>query len=888
MATSTPTLEQVAAEHYAQQRGLVQQMVNLILQLGRMLSWDEVRSWFAGPAEALRQAMTEAQAEAAAQGAAYVGTALAAAGVASSAVAAVVPGSLAGVASDGRPLESLLALPVRRGQRLIEQGMPEAEVTPRVIAELVMIGRTQVADAGRVATGVAQVANRAVVGYVRQVELPACARCILLAGKLYRTLDGFARHPNCDCVHVPVSSLREAGDLGKANYPQALFEGMSRDEQDRIFGQASARAIRDGADLGQVVNARRGLYVSGVGNGGVSATWEGTTRRGIAGKRLGARRGQRARVPRLTPEQIYKEAGGDRDEALRLLHRFGYITDTAAPAPSRPARTRERTEPRAVLAARQEQAAPQVPAAAQPYHRTLKGIEDLARRVEELDVVGTRRLGGMNAVTELLTLSDGSKVIRKTTKRGSEDEQSQDSEQLGSLLARSLGLPAPAVYRNSPDRLYMEYVPGDTAEEAGRDRRERALAGDDGKLLGLVDLLGLVADRNDENWILRTDGRIAPIDHGSAYLGMTGDLREDRSMIGSRAVDRYYSDRETDDLLDNPLTPADVAEVRRRLEALRPDYAHLGREEWLDYSLTVLDGLGPHARGDHNLISPTAQDAAPDEADSDSAGGAGTPPPPDSPAPPPEPEEDPPTGRVLGRPADRVLRRFGEPAPRGLVAANVDFRYIEDPDARTIALLQYQYAGRAALERTAANLRSGRDPFEGIDFGAKTIEDVDPALAGLWFLRHETPLRPIHGAYDASDLRADLLAAATRLNRWLSAPRPLPDAFKGLRIRGTVEDLLQRYRPGRQETFDISSFTSAADAALRYADTPDEPARPDDGTPVLFLVTQPLGVRLESVGGLAGYDELLLSGRAEVIRAHVHDGRIEVLLRWLPSETGSN
>lgn len=322
------TLERVAQEHYADQRGLVQRIAALIVQLGRMLSWDEVRAWFAGPSQVLYDAMVEAQAEAAAQGAAYVGAALAAAGAAPDPVGVVVPDSLAGMASDGRDLLSLLEFPVRRGARLVEEGAPESEVTPRVVAELVMIGRTQVADAGRVATGVAQVADRAVIGYVRQVELPACARCIILAGRLYSWSEGFQRHPNCDCVHVPVSSLDEAGELGRRGHAFALFEQMSREEQDRAFGAAGARAVRDGADLRQVVNARRGMYTAG----GRSYTSEGVTSRGFAGQRLGRLERQRGRryrasqTARLTPEQIYREAGDDREMAQRLLRRFGYLT----------------------------------------------------------------------------------------------------------------------------------------------------------------------------------------------------------------------------------------------------------------------------------------------------------------------------------------------------------------------------------------------------------------------------------------------------------------------------------------------------------------------------------------------------------------------------------
>ena len=326
MATST--LEQIAQEHYAEQKTLVQRIADLIIRLGRALSWDEVRAWFAGPAQVLWNAMVEAQRLAAAQGAAYVSAALLAAGVAPNPVAELVPDSLSGIASDGRDLASLLAWPIRRGERLVEQGMPPAEVTPRIVAELVMIGRTQVADAGRVATSIAQVTDRSIVGYVRMVELPACARCILLAGRLYSWSEGFARHPNCDCVHVPVSSLDEAGELGRTGHAFALFEQMSASEQDRAFGRAGARAIRDGSDLRQVVNARRGMYTTADGH---KATTEGTTSRGFAGRRLGqlerqrGRRYRASRTVRLTPEQIYAEAGDDREEAIRLLRRFGYV-----------------------------------------------------------------------------------------------------------------------------------------------------------------------------------------------------------------------------------------------------------------------------------------------------------------------------------------------------------------------------------------------------------------------------------------------------------------------------------------------------------------------------------------------------------------------------------
>ena len=80
---------------------------------------------------------------------------------------------------------------------------------------------------------------------------------------------------------------------------------MTAAEQDQAFGKAGGQVIRDGADMNRVVNARRGMQTAADGR---LYTAE------VVGKR-----------PRLMPEQIYREAQGDRDEALRLLKRFSYI-----------------------------------------------------------------------------------------------------------------------------------------------------------------------------------------------------------------------------------------------------------------------------------------------------------------------------------------------------------------------------------------------------------------------------------------------------------------------------------------------------------------------------------------------------------------------------------
>lgn len=136
---------------------------------------------------------------------------------------------------------------------------------------------------------------------------------------------------NCDCIHIPARE-DSANDL--MTNPRRFFESLPAAEQDRVFTRAGAEAIRNGADIGQVVNARRGMQTASVFGRDVLVTTEGTTVRGQAGRRLGAREEGRRRDGaryrsatriRLMPEQILAEAAGNRDEAIRLLKVHGYL-----------------------------------------------------------------------------------------------------------------------------------------------------------------------------------------------------------------------------------------------------------------------------------------------------------------------------------------------------------------------------------------------------------------------------------------------------------------------------------------------------------------------------------------------------------------------------------
>jgi hypothetical protein len=84
-----------------------------------------------------------------------------------------------------------------------------------------------------------------------------------------------------------------AGDM--ATDPYAAFHALSEEEQDARFGKADAQAIRDGADIYQVVNTRQRERPAGMPSG------------------------------RMTLDDIYAEAGSDRARAVQLMRREGYI-----------------------------------------------------------------------------------------------------------------------------------------------------------------------------------------------------------------------------------------------------------------------------------------------------------------------------------------------------------------------------------------------------------------------------------------------------------------------------------------------------------------------------------------------------------------------------------
>lgn len=283
-----------------------------------------------------------AQLGAARDGIAYVGEALAEQRIDVEPDFASAPGGFAGVAYsvDGLlagDLDALLYGSVVHARTADADSLSGRLAAGRTLLQTVV--PSQVADAARMASG-SQIFARPEIGWVRMVNPPCCRRCATLAGRHYKHNAGFDRHPQCDCRHVPTYEAR-TDDVGYIIGPEDV----------RDLNKIERQAIADGADMDQVINAKRvKVDRDGTSRPSVSPdglwTSEGTTRAGWASyvqREIARQRGEIAketathvgkrgyvanyvvrRTRRPTPEAIYRYSES-REEAIRLLAANGYI-----------------------------------------------------------------------------------------------------------------------------------------------------------------------------------------------------------------------------------------------------------------------------------------------------------------------------------------------------------------------------------------------------------------------------------------------------------------------------------------------------------------------------------------------------------------------------------
>ncbi|MFC3850082.1 hypothetical protein ACFORJ_07875 [Corynebacterium hansenii] len=233
------------------------------------------------------------------------------------------PGAFAGRMPDGDPLDLIPAAVANRVRERLATGSTPLRAWQAGGELLATITQTALSDTSRMAKMVAGLATPRTL-YVRILTPPSCSRCAVLAGKKGFWDEPFQRHPGCDCSQIPIPMDSDDTWEGPEFDGMAFFNSLSEDDQNKYFTRSGAAAIREGADLAQVVNAQSGMAAVGQ-----RYTRSGTTRRSRAIQYyLGTDdvpRGTPA-FDRLTVPQIVRQTEGDPKRRIAQLYRHGYIT----------------------------------------------------------------------------------------------------------------------------------------------------------------------------------------------------------------------------------------------------------------------------------------------------------------------------------------------------------------------------------------------------------------------------------------------------------------------------------------------------------------------------------------------------------------------------------
>ena len=220
------------------------------------------------------------------------------------------------------------------------------------------------------------------------------------------------------------------------------------------------------------------------------------------------------------------------------------------------------------------------PAAVQARQAQLR--EDAARPVL---ADKSRRQSGANAITTQVEHKGGPPTITKDFSRLGEgpsaSKRRADAEELGALTSEAVGIRAPAVIRTGPRSVEMEHIDGQLGDEITRVGQPIEATGitetDEGRLLGLADILMGNSDRNGGNWMRLADGHLVAIDHEDAFYGgklIGADDPFGAALVGRKGLDNAKWPKVID------INPADLVVIRARLEGLRPEFERLGRATW--------------------------------------------------------------------------------------------------------------------------------------------------------------------------------------------------------------------------------------------------------------------------------------------------------------------
>lgn len=243
-------LPEASANQYRAQQAITGTTAKAVSRLWSRMGSDFDASWSSiGPQ--MLEVVETGRAAAVAVAVPYTTAVLTETGQAAEPVGVLSASAFLASAPDGRPVDSLLEQSVIKAKVAVGSGMTTERALTGAGQWLTMATLTTLADTRRMVYQADIMQRPTLTGFTRMLNPPSCKDCIALAGKWFRWNEGFERHPNCDCIHIPAAE-NVAGDF--RTDPNATFDSMTPAEQERVFGRSEARALREGADIYKVVN----------------------------------------------------------------------------------------------------------------------------------------------------------------------------------------------------------------------------------------------------------------------------------------------------------------------------------------------------------------------------------------------------------------------------------------------------------------------------------------------------------------------------------------------------------------------------------------------------------------------------------------------------------
>jgi hypothetical protein len=214
-------------------------------------------------------------------------------------------------------------------------------------------------------------------------------------------------------------------------------------------------------------------------------------------------------------------------------------------------------------------------------------------------VVGDAPLsGGHTGRTSLVTYADGRKRVRKAfvdyhTSGTTIDVMHQaDATELTALLGHATGANIPPVRRETPDVVSMVHVDGRLGATLDLDEYRAARDSRQGQLLGLVHLATANYDAGELNWAIDDTGE--PWGFDNSFVWLPSDMTDpDQPGHESPFADQFGTPGTG--WKTHGISAAELAGIRERWEALRPEFEQRGRGEWLDFALARLAQVEAHS-----------------------------------------------------------------------------------------------------------------------------------------------------------------------------------------------------------------------------------------------------------------------------------------------------